>query len=546
MTDHFCRAMLALGALCALSSTAAAGVAPLLETTWGQDGDWQASLPIDTNGDRTYAGCTTVAAAQVLYYYQHQATASTVVDYKLDHDVTGPDIEDRWLYLDLTEVTHDWSAMARHDTESRARTDETADFLYHVAATLGAQFGDPSGSPATARFVENAFRYEWGFNSIPRREMSIIGKDIFEYSDEEWAALMFAELDAGRPVLYMAQQVGGTAGHAFVIDGYRDDGMVHVNWGWGGFANGYYDPNSLTDHKGRAWSRDPMIFRGLEPTKGFAAAMGNVTENTDGGSEGYTWTGNGSLIARASGSATGYGLTQDEAAFDSAAGKPAVFFQWEVDATDGSALQIDADSAAGDTVDIVYGTWDDRSADRIFRNVTLPFVLDPTTSSSDADGAFFVVAVLMDDADGSGVVTAEATTARNRGASSAAAPAIVVDGHTWNGNGSIIGKASGSATGYGLTQDETVIHPGGDPVVFFQWEVDTSDGDELVISADGSRTATISYGPWNGDRSADVTRSVTLPYTVAPSDAESGAYYVVRVEFDSAPSSTVTVAAEVE
>ena len=74
--------------------------------------------------------------------------------------------------------------------------------------------------------------------------MSVISKEAFGYSDQEWADLIRAELDAGRPVLYMATEPGG-AGHAFVIDGYRDDGLVHVNFGWGGYGNGYYDANVL-------------------------------------------------------------------------------------------------------------------------------------------------------------------------------------------------------------------------------------------------------------------------------------------------------------
>ncbi|MDE6782726.1 MAG: leucine-rich repeat protein, partial [Paramuribaculum sp.] len=39
---------------------------------------------------------------------------------------------------------------------------------------------------------------------------------------------------------------GVTAAHAFVIDGYRREGMWHVNWGGGGQSNGYYSLALLT------------------------------------------------------------------------------------------------------------------------------------------------------------------------------------------------------------------------------------------------------------------------------------------------------------
>ncbi len=34
---------------------------------------------------------------------------------------------------------------------------------------------------------------------------------------------------------------GIIAGHNFIIDGYDENGLVHVNWGWYGVENGYFD-----------------------------------------------------------------------------------------------------------------------------------------------------------------------------------------------------------------------------------------------------------------------------------------------------------------
>jgi hypothetical protein len=146
-------------------------------------------------------------------------------------------------------------------------------------------------------------------------------------------------------------------------------------------------------------------------------------------------------------------------------------------------------------------------------------------------------------------VSARATNKTASSGSSVAAEALSVDGMTWNGNGSIIGYSSGNATGYGLTQDETQIHPESEslPVVFFQWEIDSRDGKKLEISADGMDRATISYGSWD-NRGADVTRTVTLPYVLDPAaddlNAGDGSYLVIKVAFDEKPSSSLTVAAQ--
>ena len=44
-------------------------VEPLLSTSWGQEGVWQEHTPMGEEGT-TLPGCTSVAAAQILYYYQ--------------------------------------------------------------------------------------------------------------------------------------------------------------------------------------------------------------------------------------------------------------------------------------------------------------------------------------------------------------------------------------------------------------------------------------------------------------------------------------------
>ena len=45
-------------------------------------------------------------------------------------------------------------------------------------------------------------------------------------------------LDAGMPLYYASS--GPDGGHAYVVDGYDEDGLFHLNWGWAGFDNGWY------------------------------------------------------------------------------------------------------------------------------------------------------------------------------------------------------------------------------------------------------------------------------------------------------------------
>ena len=67
-------------------------------------------------------------------------------------------------------------------------------------------------------------------------------KSIYEalrdyYSEKEWYPLIKREI-LNNPVIYSGSDSEG--GHMFVLDGYTTSDFFHVNWGWGGAANGYY------------------------------------------------------------------------------------------------------------------------------------------------------------------------------------------------------------------------------------------------------------------------------------------------------------------
>ena len=75
---------------------------------------------------------------------------------------------------------------------------------------------------------------------------------------------MKSELCASRPVLYAGYSTKG-GGHEFVIDGYDEKGMFHVNWGWDGRDNGYFQLATLAIGKYYEFSQGQVMFRGLVP-----------------------------------------------------------------------------------------------------------------------------------------------------------------------------------------------------------------------------------------------------------------------------------------
>ena len=78
-----------------------------------------------------------------------------------------------------------------------------------------------------------------------------------------WADLIRSEIDCGRPVLMHGQKnvIDIKDRHYFVIDGYskEDKDQFHVNWGWRGKNNGYYDLQSC------GYSNGQDIIVGIAP-----------------------------------------------------------------------------------------------------------------------------------------------------------------------------------------------------------------------------------------------------------------------------------------
>ncbi len=91
--------------------------------------------------------------------------------------------------------------------------------------------------------VGNAMEMQYcgsSYGSIPNRGIYPIKEHFRFYTGNAIGDDFFIkdELNSERPV-YTAFK-GSPVGHAIVIDGYDDRGYFHLNFGWGGKANGYY------------------------------------------------------------------------------------------------------------------------------------------------------------------------------------------------------------------------------------------------------------------------------------------------------------------
>ncbi|MDX9748292.1 MAG: C10 family peptidase [Paludibacter sp.] len=95
-----------------------------------------------------------------------------------------------------------------------------------VATDMRYCYDKDGSSPGAQNYIQQ-------FSDYFRYHVMVIGSPKNEY--------VYMELDQGRPI-YL--EVWGDPGHALVIDGYDSNGFLHLNFGWGGSADGYYMMNT--------------------------------------------------------------------------------------------------------------------------------------------------------------------------------------------------------------------------------------------------------------------------------------------------------------
>ncbi len=256
-------------------------VNPLISTRWNQ-GNYYNGLCPTISGSHAPTGCVATATAQLMKFWNHPATGHGSHSY--NHSSAGT------LSANFGATTYDWSNMPISLTASSSNTQKTAvaTLMYHIGVAVQMNYGSNSSGATTlnypGRFSTSAqtalmkyFKYKSSMTSI-RLE---------NYTSARWRALLRAELDAGRPVLYSGRNTDG--GHAFICDGYNNSNQFHFNWGWGGSHDGNFAIGSLNPGVGGiggnasgTYNMDNAALIGVEPHSGTFGVGGTVSVSTTG------------------------------------------------------------------------------------------------------------------------------------------------------------------------------------------------------------------------------------------------------------------------
>lgn len=217
------------------------GVAPLLEGNKWNQGDPYNRLCPSVGQEKCLTGCVATAMAQVMKYHGYPSVGRGSISYNTErnnihvsHDFSSDLF--KWEYM-IDDYTGKFtSEQANAVSELMSACGASVRMNYGTSAQEGSGALQEDLVPA---FVEY-FSYDQDAAFMERSRCSV----------EDWHRLLMKELDQGRPVNYGGISYIDRGGHSFVLDGYRSsEGNkfpdYHVNWGWGGKCNGYYQVANL-------------------------------------------------------------------------------------------------------------------------------------------------------------------------------------------------------------------------------------------------------------------------------------------------------------
>lgn len=223
------------------SAASTSAVAPLLgNIEWDQTSPYNNMCPKYDSVHVAATGCVATAMAQVMAYYKYPK--------QLKADIPG--YVNRWngIPMEIPTITreegvYDWDNMLpKYNKEANAtqqQKDAVAKLMYHCGAAVQMNYGPESAAAVSATKLAKYFGYDADL-------MMDLNRSTF--SLDKWMQIIDTELAAGRPVLYGGQASDG--GHQFICDGKDGEGLYHINWGWSGSQNGYFDLSLLNPEKG--------------------------------------------------------------------------------------------------------------------------------------------------------------------------------------------------------------------------------------------------------------------------------------------------------
>lgn len=216
----------------------------LLSTKWDQSKPFNNQTPTYTNNGKEehyVTGCVATSMSQIMKYYNYPATGAGSVSYRCNMESTTGEPITKRLTVSFAGGNYDWANMldSYKSSYTTAQGDAVAKLMYHCGVSVKMDY-DRSGSGSYTFRAVDALKTNFLYNE----NMPFYVRDYMHI--DEFSDIAYNHLSQGHPLLFGGQARSG--GHEFVLDGYNEKGQFHVNWGWSGSSDGYYDLVSLNGY----------------------------------------------------------------------------------------------------------------------------------------------------------------------------------------------------------------------------------------------------------------------------------------------------------
>ncbi len=222
-------------------------IEPLLgDILHNQNSPYNDLCPLIGGTTRAATGCVATAAGQIMTKWKYPTTGTGTVSYSWNGTT---------LSADFSKSTYDWKnildryvynywegSQNYNDAQGTAIAQLLKDIGYAAQMVYGKE--SSSNDQAMAAGLVNNFKYDKSLTRVAfNASYSANGKsETMNWNlEEDMMDEIYAELQAGRPMFIAGTAPVGNTGHAFVCDGIQSDGKLHINWGWDGSGNGYYE-----------------------------------------------------------------------------------------------------------------------------------------------------------------------------------------------------------------------------------------------------------------------------------------------------------------
>ena len=228
-------------------------IAPLLGgIEWSQNAPFNNLCPKYDGKYNAVTGCVATAMAQIMRYWKYPSSLLEGIPAYVSQSYNIP--------IDSIPngIGYDWDNMPEkyNGDFTNNQAFAVATLMQHIGASVKMDYGPESG--AYDKDVIPALTHYFGYD---KDIIKMLDRTNFEW--EDWNKILQDELGKKRPIYYCGQSFIG--GHAFVSDGMDSDGYYHINWGWGGKSNDYFDITILNPNNGIGFNESNSAILGIVP-----------------------------------------------------------------------------------------------------------------------------------------------------------------------------------------------------------------------------------------------------------------------------------------